>query len=103
MRKLEVYWDVGSPYTHLAVTQLDGLAQRTGAEVELIPFLLGGVFKATENTMPARVPKKAAYLIEDLRRWRDRYGIAMKMPVVEVTFPLNTLLPMRVAVAAKRA
>lgn len=101
--KLEVFWDAGSPYTYLAITQLDALAKKTGAEIELKPFLLGGVFKAAGNTMPAAVPAKAMYLMEDLKRWRDHYGVSMRIPPDEVVFPLNTLLPMRVAVAAKRA
>src|SRR5688572_27095169 len=91
MSKVEVYWDVGSPYTYLAVTQLDGLARRTGATIELIPFLLGGAFKAAGNTMPAAVPAKALYMIEDLRRWRDHYRVPLKLPPNEVIFPLNTL------------
>jgi 2-hydroxychromene-2-carboxylate isomerase len=103
MTKLEVFWDAGSPYTYLAITQLEGLAKRTGVEIELIPFLLGGVFKAAGNTMPAAVPAKAIHLIQDLARWRDYYGVPMKLPPAEVPFPLNTLVPMRVAVAAKKA
>jgi 2-hydroxychromene-2-carboxylate isomerase len=103
MAKLEVFWDVGSPYTYLAVTQLPALAKRTGAEIVLVPFLLGGVFKGAGNTMPAAVPAKATYMMEDLKRWRDLYRVPLKIPPAEVIFPLNTLLPMRAAVAAKRA
>lgn len=102
MTKIELFWDVGSPYTYLALTQIDALVERTGAELELRPFLLGGVFKSAGNTMPAAVPAKAIYLAEDLRRWRDHYRVQMKMPS-EVIFPISTLLPMRVAIAAQRA
>lgn len=102
--KVEFFWDAGSPYTYLALTQLDGLIQRTGATVEMIPFLLGGVFKAAANTMPAAVPAKAVYSMHDLARWRDHYRVPMKIPGMdEVPFPLNTLAAMRVAVAAKMA
>lgn len=101
MTKAELFWDVGSPYTHLAVTQVEGLRRRTGAQIELRPFLLGGVFKSAGNPAPASVPAKARYLIEDLRRWRDFYRVPMKLPPNEVPFPLNTLLPMRAAVAAR--
>lgn len=100
MSKLELFWDVGSPYTYLAVTQIEGLKQRTGAEVELRPFLLGGVFKGAGNTMPAAVPSKAAYMIQDLRRWSDHYGVPIRLPPNEIPFPINSLLPMRAAVAA---
>ncbi len=101
MASFEFFWDVGSPYTYLAFTQLAGLEQRTGAAAKLRPFLLGGVFKSTGNNMPAAVPAKARYLAIDLHRWRMHYGVPMLMPVAEVAFPLNTLLPMRAAVAAE--
>ncbi len=101
MTKLEVYWDVASPYTYLALTQIPGLVERTGAEVVYRPFLLGGVFKATGNTMPGAVAAKGAYMMEDLKRWATEYGVTMKLPG-EVPFPINSVGPMRLAVAAGR-
>lgn len=104
MKKVvELFWDVASPYTYLAHTQMAGLEARTGAEVRYRPFLLGGVFKSTENLMPGANPYKAAYLVKDLARWRDHYRVPMKMPVQEVIFPVNSLLPMRLATAADLA
>jgi 2-hydroxychromene-2-carboxylate isomerase len=97
MRKLEFFWDVGSPYTYLATTQLEGLRKRTGAVVEFRPFLLGGVFKSAGNQLPAAVPNKAVYMLKDLTRWGAHYGVPLK---VDAPFPLVTLLPMRVAIAA---
>ncbi|MCA9553031.1 MAG: 2-hydroxychromene-2-carboxylate isomerase [Myxococcales bacterium] len=97
--RLEFFWDVSSPYTYLASTQLDALAERTGAEVVYRPFLLGGVFKATGNVAPAVVPARAVYLSTDLDRWRKRYGVPMKLPLTEVVFPINSVLAMRVATA----
>jgi 2-hydroxychromene-2-carboxylate isomerase len=58
------------------------------------------VFKSAGNTMPAAVPAKAQHLVADLKRWRDHYRIEMRMPPDEVPFPINSLLPMRVATAA---
>jgi 2-hydroxychromene-2-carboxylate isomerase len=99
MKALEFFWDIGSPFTYLALTQFDGLRKRTGVEIQFRPFLLGGVFKGTGNTMPASVPAKAMYLLADVARWRDHYGLKMRLPP-EVPFPLNSLVPMRVAIAA---
>lgn len=95
--ELEVFWDVTSPYTYLAHTQLRALAERTGAALRYRPMLLGGVFKATGNAMPAATPGKGPYMMRDLARWRDRYGVPFRMPVEEVPFPLVGVLPMRVA------
>lgn len=102
MTQLEFFWDVGSPYTYLASTQLGQFRARTGATVVCRPFLLGGVFKAAGNVMPAEVPAKAAYMLKDLARWRDRYQIPFRLPG-DAPFPLNTVLAMRVATAADLA
>lgn len=101
MAKVELYWDAVSSYTYLAFTQLVKLAERTGAEVELKPFLLGGVFKATQNVAPANNPTKARYILNDLKHWASYYNVPMKMPWAELPFPLNSLLVMRAAVAAQ--
>jgi 2-hydroxychromene-2-carboxylate isomerase len=101
-RSVEFFWDVSSPYTYLASTQLPALAERTQAEVVYRPFLLGGVFKASGNVAPAVVPARAVYLSQDLDRWRKKYRVPMRLPVAEVTFPINGVLPMRVATAVAR-
>jgi 2-hydroxychromene-2-carboxylate isomerase len=95
--EIEVFWDVSSPYTYLAHTQLPALAERTGATLRYRPMLLGGVFKATGNAMPAATPGKGPYMMRDLARWRARYGVPFRLPVEEVPFPLVAILPMRVA------
>lgn len=100
MKRLEFFWDVGSPYTYLAMTQIPGIRERTGAEIDYRPFLLGGVFKAVGNKMVDVAPK-AKNLMLDLRRWADFYQVKMLVPP-EVIFPINSLLPMRAATAALR-
>jgi 2-hydroxychromene-2-carboxylate isomerase len=99
-RDVDFFWDVGSPYTYLAVTQLDALEKRTGARLRYRPLLLGGLYKLVGNSMPALVANKARYMLEDLARWRADYGIPMVLPTEGTPFPLNTLLPMRAAMAA---
>lgn len=98
-KTVEFFWDVASPYTYLASTQIEALEVSTGAKVVYRPFLLGGVFKATGNAPPALVQSRALYMGKDLHRWRTRYAVPMKLPVQEVTFPVVSVLPMRVATA----
>ena len=45
-RTLEFYFDYGSPYSYLADTQVEAIAQRAGAALVRKPMLLGGVFGA---------------------------------------------------------
>ena len=101
MPKLEFFWDVGSPYTYLASTQLAALGERTGATIVTRPFLVGGVFKAVGNHMPASIPPKASYLGADLARWREHLGVQLLIPVAEVVFPINSLTTMRAACAVE--
>ncbi len=94
---IEFFWDAASPYTYLAATQIEALASRTGARLEWKPFLLGKVFEATGNRMPASVPAKGKYLFGDVQLWARYYNVPFTFPKV---FPINSLLPQRVACAA---
>ena len=95
--KIEVFWDVGSPYTHLAIGQLEAIKKRSGIPVQLRPFLIGGVFKASGNSPPGMLPAKAKYMMHDLMRWRNFLDLDLKLPSEGTPFPINSLLPMRVA------
>lgn len=94
---IEFFWDAASPYTYLAATQIEALASRTGARLEWKPFLLGKVFEASGNRMPASVPAKGKYLFKDVQLWARYYDVPFTFPKV---FPINSLLPQRTACAA---
>jgi 2-hydroxychromene-2-carboxylate isomerase len=89
---VEFFFDVGSPASYLAWTQLPRLAAETNAVVAWRPMLLGGVFKATGNASPVTVPAKGRWMTDDLARWARRYGVAFGIPP---HFPINTLTLMR--------
>ena len=72
MPRLEFFFDYGSPYSYLANSRLPGLAERTGAELNYRPMLLGGVFKATGNSSPAVEPWSGAKTRRRLRSIRRR-------------------------------
>lgn len=91
-KKLDFYFDFGSPAAYLAYTQLSKLAADTGAQIELKPILLGGIFQATGNRPPISVPLKGQYLFADLNRFAKRYGVVLNM---NPHFPINTLNLMR--------
>ncbi len=96
MPRLEYFFDSVSPFTYLANSQLPGLLERSGAELVYRPFLLGGVMKASGNSPPFTVPNKGRYVGNDVSRWAARYGLEM---APNSHFPVNTVLPMRAAVA----
>jgi 2-hydroxychromene-2-carboxylate isomerase len=97
-RTLEFYFDYGSPYSYLADTQVEAIAQRTGAALERKPMLLGGVFKATGNHSPAELPAKSKWSAFDMPMWAHHYGVPFNR---NPHFPVNTLALMRGAAAAQ--
>lgn len=98
MKQVEFFFDVGSPTTYLAWTQLPALCAQAGAELVYRPMLLGGVFQATGNASPATVPAKARYMDVDMARYARRYGVPLAS---NPFFPINTLLLMRGATGAQ--
>ncbi|BAU71811.1 2-hydroxychromene-2-carboxylate isomerase [Metapseudomonas furukawaii] len=94
-KTLEFYFDLGSPASYLAWTQLPGICARQSAELRYRPMLLGGVFQATGNASPAAVPAKARHSMIDLQRFARRYGVPMHF---NPYFPINTLTLMRGAI-----
>lgn len=95
-KQIEFFFDVGSPATYLAWTQLPALAARHEANLVYRPMLLGGVFQATGNQSPAAVPAKGAYTRDDFQRFARRYGVTLNH---NPYFPINTLQLMRGAEA----
>lgn len=91
-KTVEFYFDLGSPATYLAYTQLLKICAQTGSQLIYIPMLLGGVFKATGNASPATIPAKGRYMFQDLDRYAKRYNVPLKF---NPHFPINTLMLMR--------
>jgi 2-hydroxychromene-2-carboxylate isomerase len=91
-KTLEFFFDLGSPASYLAYTQLPCLCAETNTLLVYQPMLLGGVFKATGNASPATIPAKGRYMFEDLARYAKRYNVPLKF---NPHFPINTLTLMR--------
>ena len=93
-KTVEFYFDVGSPAAYLAWTQLPHLSREAGGNIDFRPMLLGGVFQATGNASPMTVPAKGKYMMGDLQRFAQRYGVPLRH---NPHFPINTLTLMRAA------
>jgi len=91
-KTIDVYFDVGSPASYLAWTQLPALADRHNATVNWKPMLLGGVFKATGNQSPMTIPAKGRYTAVDFDRFAKAYDVRFEL---NPHFPINTLQLMR--------
>lgn len=104
-KTLEFVFDFGSPNAYLAYKALPPILQRTGAELEILPCLLGGIFKATGNQPPmaayGNVSNKMAYEQKEMERFIAKHGLSAFR--FNPHFPVNTLLLMRGAIAADEA
>lgn len=97
-KTVEFFFDVGSPASYLAWTQLPAICEKAGATLVYRPMLLGGVFQATGNASPAAVPPKGRYSSIDMGRFARRYGVTL---VQNPHFPIITLTLMRAAVGVQ--
>jgi 2-hydroxychromene-2-carboxylate isomerase len=91
-KSVEFFFDVGSPTSYLAWTQLPAICARAGADLVYRPMLLGAVFKATGNASPVTVPAKSRYMDTDMARYARRYGVPLAS---NPHFPIITLALMR--------
>ncbi|AMG90579.1 MULTISPECIES: 2-hydroxychromene-2-carboxylate isomerase [Bordetella] len=93
---VEMWFDFASPYSYLAMARVGGLAREAGVRLALRPFLLGPIFQAQGwNDSPFRLfPGKGAYMMRDIARLADKYGVPYSRPAV---FPRMGVLPARVA------
>ena len=51
MAKLEFFFDCSSPWTYMAFEGIQGVLERTGAEIVWRPILVGGVFNAVNQEL----------------------------------------------------
>ncbi|KAA5839311.1 2-hydroxychromene-2-carboxylate isomerase [Pseudomonas chlororaphis] len=91
-KTVEFFFDLGSPTSYLAYTQLPKICVQTGSQLIYQPMLLGGVFKVTGNASPISIPAKGRYMLQDLARYAKRYEVPLAF---NPHFPINTLLLMR--------
>ena len=91
-KTVDFYFDVGSPASYLAWTQLPSICAAAGAELVYKPMLLGGVYQATGNASPGTIPAKGRYTVRDYERHARKYGVPFRN---NPHFPIITLFLMR--------
>ncbi len=102
-KTLDFIFDFGSPNAYLSYKALPPLLERTGATLNIIPCLLGGIFKATGNQPPlmayGNVKAKMDYEQLEMQRFIEKHGLHDYR--FNPHFPVNTLLLMRGAIFAQ--
>lgn len=101
---IDFIFDFASPNAYFAHHGLKGVSERTGAKVNYIPCLLGGIFKATGNQAPmmafAGIKGKNEYGMLEVRRFIQKHGLT-KFKMNE-NFPVNTVMIQRGALVAEQ-
>lgn len=98
---VEFFYDLSSPWTYLAFTNLPAVLARTGASVTYRPILVGGVFNAVN---PAVYESRAAIDSPRMRHsgkilhdWATQAGVTMNFP--SRWHPAKSVAAMRMACA----
>jgi len=97
---LEFFFDFSSPFSYLGATQVEALAQRAGATLVWRPFLLGGLFRTigtSDVPFLEMSEAKRKHSLADMYRWAAHWNVPFQWPS---RFPMRTILPLRVALAA---
>jgi 2-hydroxychromene-2-carboxylate isomerase len=103
MNELIFYYDFSSPFGYLAATQVERIAKEKGARVRWRPILLGALFKriGTPDVPLDDFPAaKRSYMLRDLMHWAAHWGVKFRWPT---RFPMRTVAPLRLALAAEAA
>ena len=82
--RIEFFYDLSSPWTYLAFTNLSGVLARTGESVMLRPILIGGVFNAVNPAVYAAREqsdnRRMTHSWKVLKDWAKVAGVEMNFP-----------------------
>ena len=96
MARLEFFFDISSPWTYLAFSRIEALAERMQAELVWRPILVGGVFNSVNQelyeTRANPNKSKLNYSVKDIKDWADFCGVEINWPDI---FPVNAVNIMR--------
>jgi 2-hydroxychromene-2-carboxylate isomerase len=91
------FHDFASPFSYLASTQIERVCAAAGATLEVVPILLGALFRSigtADVPLFTMHPAKQAWVRRDLDDWAAHWGVGLAFPS---EFPIRSVLPLRVA------
>lgn len=99
--RVEFFYDLSSPWTYLAFTNLHSVLGRIGESVRLRPILVGGVFNAVNPSVytarAATGNRKLKHSWQVLKDWAALAGVEMNFP--SQWHPAKSVNAMRMACA----
>ncbi|NXS46553.1 GSTK1 transferase, partial [Balaeniceps rex] len=76
---VELFYDVLSPYSWLGFEVLCRYQHIWNIDLRFRPAFLGGIMQATGNKPPAMLPKRAEYMLKDIKRMAKYYQVPVKI------------------------
>ena len=102
MKKIDFYFDFASPNAYLSHKVMQIIKEKHQVDLNYVPVLLGGIFKATNNKPPMEqffgVMNKNEYQSIEMQRFIERHNIDSFQ--MNPYFPVISLQIIRGAVAA---
>lgn len=99
-KKIDFFFDISSPYSYLAHTQLKKYEKETGEKINYMPIFLGGLHRLAGITAPGLNPFRGKYLIKDLKLFADKYKIKYQF---NRYFPIKSIQIMRGSLVASQS
>ncbi len=94
---IEFFFDCSSPWTYLALHNIQPLAAQLNEPVSWRPILVGGIFNSVNPSVYAMrenpVPAKRDYMLKDLQDWARQANLKIVMP--PKVFPVNSVKAIR--------
>ena len=98
--KVDFYWDIGSTNTYFALKLIQPIVERHSAELNLIPFNLGYVFRSNNSILMNEPTAKLSNRRRDLMRWAEKHELPFRMPD---KFPIKTSRVLRSALVIRES
>ena len=99
--RIEFFYDLSSPWTYLAFTNLMRMLERTGEQAVLRPILVGGVFNAVNRSVyaarEASDDRKLQHSWRVMKDWAALAGVTLNFP--SQYHPAKSVNAMRMACA----
>lgn len=76
---VELFYDVVSPYSWLGFEVLCRYQHIWNIDLRFRPAFLGGIMQSTGNKPPAMLPKRAEYLLKDIKRMAKYYQVPVTL------------------------
>ncbi|KAJ3188048.1 Glutathione S-transferase kappa 1 [Irineochytrium annulatum] len=98
MARIKFFYDTVSPYSLFAFEAIQRYQRLWNVDVDLQPFLLGGVMHASGNRPPGTLAAKATHMAKDLTVLGGLFGCPVNFPT---NFPEESLKAQRILTALK--